>query len=325
MFFHKNGIPSVLAVKDRCFKRKISRMSIDSNKATKRAFESDSDSSQELNKRLKSSSQSFSLPQNYKNSIQYIHEIARIQPIKFELICQEGQAHKPKFKFCLTIRLLGNEVPFYSTGPSKKVSKMIASLKAISYLIKLPDFFIPEEIEYFKCLIGLDLQAHNLDPSLLDENEQSSFSIEDCESALVIDLPESQPEELSNQEFDLKTKEIIATKNPLIILNHLLPKKSFTDNLIEESGQSHSKIFKVEIRLNKNELNDCKLQFKFDFSSFVRNDEQNLSLFKDVGDDLIFYGIGSTKKIAKSRAAQCLLEILFNIKISTPGKYFFFN
>ncbi|RNA21987.1 double-stranded RNA-specific editase 1 isoform X4 [Brachionus plicatilis] len=317
MFCHKTRTPTALTTKSPCFKRIVSKMSVDLGPATKRKLEPDSDLSQILSKKFKTSPEYFPVSQNYKNSIQYIHEIARIQPIKFELICQAGQAHKPTFKFCLNIQILGNLVSFYSTGPSKKVAKVIASLKAISYLIKLPDFFSPTEIEYFHYFIDSELQVNKLDANLLDDTTVSSF--EESESSLVIDLPGSQSDDSSSSsEFDLKTKEIIATRNPLTILNHLLPKKPFIDNLIEESGQSHSKIFKVEIRLNKKEILESKLQLKVDVSNFVRNDDQNLSLFKDVGDEFIFYGIGSTKKIAKSRAAQYLLEILFNIKLTSP-------
>lgn len=325
MFFNKYRIRSRFSIEDRCFKRKISKMSVNSDPGTKRSLDSEADhsSSSFQNKRQKTLYEPLSLPHNYKSSIQCIYEMTRIQPVKFELICQAGQAHKPTFKFCLTMQISGKSVHIYSTGPSKKIAKLIASLKAISYLIDLPDFFISEEKEFFKYLIELEVKIYKLESSLLQETIYMS-EVEDFESALIIDVPESEPNGIPNPDFDPKTKEIIATKNPLSILNHLLPKKLFNDNIIEESGQSHSRIFKVEIRINKQDLADSNLQIKHEIFNLTDNHEQNLSLFKNTEDELIFYGKGSTKKIAKSRAAQYLLEILFNIKLTNPGNYILF-
>lgn len=325
MFFSKNRFRGLFPIEDQRFKRKISKMSMNLGAGTKRCLDLEADSLEDNpNKRLKTFSEPLSLPQNYKNSIQYIHEITRIQPIKFDLVCQEGHAHKPIFKFCLSIQIFGKSVSFYSTGASKKNAKVIASLKAIAYLVELPNFFVCQEKEFFKMLIESEVKIHKIESSMLF-GTLSSSSIEDSETTLVIDLAESEPDQLSIPSFDQKTKEIITTKNPLIILNHLLPKKLFNDNLIEESGQSHSKIFKVEIRLNKKELIDSNLQIKDEILNFTDNHNQNLSLFKNTVDELIFYGKGSTKKIAKSRAAQYLLEILFDIKLTNPGKYIFLS
>ncbi|CAF0902546.1 unnamed protein product [Brachionus calyciflorus] len=306
-------------------------MSEETSVSKKRTLESDSDLSQDSSKRLKISNESYVKSHNYKNSIQYIHEIPNIQPIKFEMLAQEGQAHKPVFKFCLNINIEGQAVAFYSSGASKKQAKIIAALKAISHLIDLPSFFHPDEIEAYKYLISVESKVNNIDKSALEKFESSSFDVSvPVAETKICEIKSVNPvkneailkeitTESSKLEFDLKTKEIISTRNSLTILNHLLPKKLYTENLVEESGQAHSKIFKFEIRVIRDELKQSKIQFYLD----LENESSKIKdspLFKNLGDEFIFYGIGSTKKIAKSRAAQHLLEVLFNIKLSNPGK-----
>lgn len=268
-------------------------------KSIKRDLESDSDiaddqSRPSSNKRKKLDPIQI---QPFKNSIQHIHEIVNIQPVKFDLVSNEGPAHKPVFKFRLKFKLYENIISIFASANSTKQAKKIASLKAINFLVKTPNFFHEQEIEYFGYIIESELKLLNIDQSAIEDVQE-----------IITDTTEQAHKPVSRMipiNLDPKTIEVIATRNSLVILNHLIPKTSYKDYVIAETG-----LFKVEINVKKELISNGSLE-----SSSTSTES---ALFKETSEEFIFFGLGNSKKIAKTRAAQLLLEVLFNIKTTNP-------
>ena len=117
--------------------------------------------------------------------------------------------------------------------------------------------------------------------------------------------------------YDAKAREIIATKNTMIILNHMLPSSEYTFTLLRETGMSHSKLFKMELKVEKSVFTKSNVFTTVDLNNLKTNDSL---LFTEDVNDYFFIGFGPNLKSAKSRAAQLALEFLFDIKIAATGR-----
>lgn len=270
-----------------------------------------------------------------KNSIQQLYEIKQIQPIDFEMLSSEGPQHKPIFKFCLKFKANEIQLKFYGDGLNKKAAKTIAAMKALLFLAESLNSF---DKEYFKSLIIFDMKSLNITESyetyveILKRDIQPNESrIESLKSEPLESIPDtihdsdmlldSTPIEpkIKLNVYDNKTREIIATKMPMNIFNHMLSStQHYSFTLLSETGMSHSKLFKMELKIDKTVFNEYSVSTIVDISSLKTNDSL---LFTEDHKEYSFIGFGPSLKIAKSRAAQLALEFLFNIKITSPGEY----
>ena len=271
-----------------------------------------------------------------KNSIQKLYEIKRIKKVTFDMLSSDGPSHKPSFKFCLSFDLNNKPFKFEGEGASKKNAKSVASLKALYFLNCIPQFFSMFDSIYVGNLIKHEMKSilsltENIENYFLEVLDQSQKEFLENENILKTKELKNENNTLkiskSITDCDGKIKEILASKNSLIILNHLVQGCKF--ELKSEEGSSHAKLFKIELKISKASLEDLKTSK----SSFVKNSllgslsslfESNSVLISSNESDLIFYGSGNSKKQAKSKAAQLAIESIFNIKITPDGKKLIF-
>jgi dsRNA-specific ribonuclease len=283
------------------------------------------------------SSQSLMEESITKNSIQKLYEIKKIKKVSFDMLSTDGPSHKPSFKFALNFELKNKKFKFEGEGTNKKLAKSIASLKALYFLKCLPQFFSMFESIYIGNLIRNEMKSilgltDNFEGYFLEALDQSQREFLESENKLQPHTNQVQTQNVEDKilktsklitDWDNKTKEILASKNSLIILNHLISNCKF--ELISETGSSHAKQFKIELKISKTtfeELKESKI-------SFIKNSllENSSSLFESESvlissneSDLLFYGTGNSKKQAKSKAAQLAVESIFNVKIMPNGK-----
>jgi dsRNA-specific ribonuclease len=128
--------------------------------------------------------------------------------------------------------------------------------------------------------------------------------------------------------FDSKTQEILKNGKLLSILSHLIPTGQHSFELSEEHGLSHSKTFKINLKISKSVWQTsssswtCSLSLNELTNVISTNLEKSESiLINETETEYVFTGSGMSKKIAKSNAAQLALENLFGIKLRAPGKF----
>ena len=267
-----------------------------------------------------------------KNSIQKLYEIKRIKKVTFDMLSSDGPSHKPSFKFGLSFDFNNVAFKFEGEGASKKNAKSIASLKALYFLNRVPQFFSLFDSIYvgnlikqeMKAILGLSENVENYFLESLDHSQKEFLQSKEQSSQEHIAEVNTLKVAKSTIDWDLKIKEILASKSSLIILNHLIPSSKF--ELKSEEGSSHAKLFKIELKISKASLEELKMSK----SSFIKSSLlQNLSsllesssvLISSNENDLIFQGSGNSKKQAKSKAAQLAIESIFNIKIIPEGKF----
>lgn len=313
-------------------------------KSLKRAL---SQSDEESNKKVKINTNISNTPAPVlKNSIQKLYEIKAIQPLDFEMLSSEGPQHKPTFKFCLKFKLNDTQLKFFGEGLNKKAAKTVAAMKALLNLSETNNLF---EKDYFKALILNDMKQLNINEpyeTYVEVLRRSELNLPNQEQLLVVNDTENETrreeslqmiiesihdsdmntdsvqariEEVKVNKkttYDLKTREIIATKMPMSIFNHMLASvQSYNFNLLSETGMSHSKLFKMELKIDKNVFTESSVFTTVDVSNLKAGDSL---LFTETHTEYSFIGFGASLKIAKSRAAQLALEMLFDIKITSP-------
>jgi len=128
--------------------------------------------------------------------------------------------------------------------------------------------------------------------------------------------------------FDSKTQEMLKSEKLLSILSHLIPTGQHSFELCEEHGLSHSKTFKINLKIAKSIWQTsssswlCSLSTNELRNSISTNLQRNESiLINETDTEYVFTGSGMSKKIAKSNAARLALEVLFGIKLRAPGKF----
>jgi dsRNA-specific ribonuclease len=264
-----------------------------------------------------------------KGVLQHLYEVKQIKNIKFEMVSSEGPANSPTFKFNLNFNLCEDVFTFDGEGNSKKLAKKVATIKALLYLIKLPTLFSPLDGEYIKASVLLEIKASNIRFNIDEFMNNIVRPQERAEQESCSPAQEASTKINKNPLLDDKVKELMSTKNPLCLLSHLVPCNEFSFQLADESGQAHNKEFKIELKIRKsfikrvlslcdnnnnnnnnntNSINDYAI---FDFSS---------QLVTETDSDVIFHGMGKSKKIARYRSAHIALKTIYNINLFADGK-----
>jgi hypothetical protein len=259
--------------------------------------------------------------QVFKNPKAQLNEIKAVQSLNYELISEEGPDDKKLFKYQLKFKLNDNKlVGFFGKGSSKKIAQKLAAMNGLYYLIKLPNSILnPFEINYIQAMLNYEVKSLNSDLNNIDEYfhqiengpcELNDEQKEPKQAQSLIETDINNNEILKSNEIknNKKTLELISnTKNSLIILNHLIPSdKKFEDVDDEQMNKNTNtnRIFKIKLLINKTALKNKEVE---KYSNLEQSDT-----------DFFFHGFGSSKKIAKSRAAQKAIESLFNIDIRPP-------
>jgi dsRNA-specific ribonuclease len=292
-----------------------------------------------------------------KNAVQQIYEIKEIQPIEYGLVSMDGPAHKPNFNYSLSFKLSDVMHSFYGCGVSKKVAKTIASIKALYFLYRIRNFFSAPGADYIHSVILGEMRALNISQDMesffnsevkskIDEQRITNELNKIKESVLMKEsvqmkhepmsfdsiytsFESEQPLLVNELALDSKTKEILASKNTLSILSHLLPQKQYEINVIDEEGMSHSKIFKTELKIFKTVMQSSNFLSLFNVRVVNNQIAVGLSrvnsiLVTENESEYIFYGLGNSKKVAKSKSAKLALENIFKIKLEADGRIFEF-
>lgn len=169
-----------------------------------------------------------------------------------------------------------------------------------------------------KLVIVMNESSDMVDTQTKVDVEEASNSDEKKENADSIDDIKQQQKSYFELKNDKKTLEMIATNNPLNILNHLLANNFefvfLVNDQAKHTDEFESKLFKSVLRIGKQ---FCLIKYKSEANA--KFDLKESIYVKEDDEEFQFYGCGSSKKIAKYKAAQLALECLFNIKLSNPG------
>lgn len=246
---------------------------------------------------------------NLKTSIQLLHELKPIQPIKFEHIASEGPSHKPLFKYKLSITISNVEKAFYADGNSLKNSKKTAALKCLNYITttnEFPPVISPCNLGYIRAVIDNDFKTLSVDKTVSEwlTSEVTLQSI--SEEAQAVKKPLVF--------LDNKSREILATKNVLSILNHFLQTIDYEFIDCESTCSLNTKQFKIVLNIKKSDILEAK-RLSFGTVTPDSSGQRKSTLMCETLDELKFYGVASNKKSAKVRAGQLALENIFNLKI----------
>ena len=115
--------------------------------------------------------------------------------------------------------------------------------------------------------------------------------------------------------LDQKSREVLATKNTLSILNHFLQTIDYEFVDCESTTSMNTKQFKIELKIKKNEYLAAKRLSFGTCTDEALNCQRTSTFMCETLDELKFQGVANNKKSAKIRAAQIALENIFNIKV----------
>jgi hypothetical protein len=263
-----------------------------------------------------------------KTAIQIIHEIKHIQPVKFQLISSEGPAHKPIFKYLLMF-CLNNDMKyakeFTGEGNSIKQAKKMASIKGINYLLSLNLLFTPADVTFLKSVIEMEFKSFNFEktfdeyfnfiPKDITVKPEENITIENKLASPSSTLPTNSW--LTNTHIDDKSRDIIASNNPMIIFNYFFSTITYTFNTIDVSV-AQSNLFKVELEIKKDEklVALCNKYNKFFLSNKIKFTENSMFMNENE-NEYKFFNFGNSKKMARMKVAKLALSSILNL-ISDP-------
>jgi hypothetical protein len=293
-----------------------------------------------------------------KNSLSILNEIKQVQPIKFETISKEGPSHEPFFKISLKFTLKQLEQEFFGTGNSIKRARLHASVSALVYLTKTPEFFTPfqlvshhssilndlkslniEASEFFgiktKALSQTDNQTNNITNNNTNKEEEikaytsetSSLATKSIEISVTVEANKEKKVELNPAQVQAKVEQ--AKKTQIIVDGYLnannLP--SLFNYLVPNEFCFYS--LKSEIGTDNSKTFETELRVKKDFPENSRNIlyriqparvvDKNNALIKEVDDELVFLGLGKSKTASKVNAIRVAIEFLFSINLEKNG------
>jgi len=262
-----------------------------------------------------------------KSSIQIVYEIKQVQPIKFEMVSSQGPAHKPLFTFKLVFNYTDTDrlKEFCGEGYSKKNAKIMASIRGMHYLVHNQTYFSTNDQEFLKSIMQIDFKSLNLTSSfeecLVQVKEIDNSGPPENISIEEVKIEPKQPDEVGTppvKQSEVKTRELIASKNVLSIFNHLFASSSFSFSEITQStALSHSNMFKIELKLvkNKNLTADVNKFASLSETSCKMIAKESSLLINETEEEFSFIGFGNSKKLARTRCAQLALKTILNLSI----------
>lgn len=294
--------------------------------------------------------------QSFKNSIQLLNEMQQIQPLSFTFASVLETIPKQTFTCCLSFLLNNNEFKFDANGSSKKQAKTLVSLKALYYLTENINIFGNLISDYYRTSINSELRSLNLsidqiivsndsvETKIHSEQKDSSFELKQITNDVKTPTKSLETSSSSNSETpatefllqnqqlnnninsyfflknDNKTKEILKTQNYSSILNYLMPNSlKFVDQSMDNVETETTKTFRIELIIRKDIASPKFVKNSMRIASPVQ------SIFVEENDEEFkFIGFGSSKKIAKCKAARIALEFLFSIKSDNDGMVNFY-
>ncbi|XP_052339279.1 double-stranded RNA-specific editase B2 [Oncorhynchus keta] len=239
-----------------------------------------------------------------KNALVQLNELR--PGLQYRMVSQTGPVHAPLFSIAVEV----NGLTFEGTGPTKKKAKMRAAELALKSFIQFPNApqahlamgnhgnpsadFTSDQAADFP-----DTLFKEFEPSSCGGVVGDSFSLyrsasEKSElrlsSALrhgrllchTLDLMVQAKQRLAGVPVTIPTE---APKTPVVLLNELRPGLRYVC-LSERTEGRRARSFIMAVRV----------------------------------DGRIFEGSGRSKKLAKTQAAQCALQALFNIRLAPEGR-----
>ncbi|XP_057679805.1 double-stranded RNA-specific editase B2 isoform X3 [Corythoichthys intestinalis] len=231
-----------------------------------------------------------------KNALVQLNELK--PGLQYRMVSQTGPVHAPVFSIAVEV----NGLTFEGTGPTKKKAKMRAAELALKSFIQFPN--APQAHLAMGNISNpsADFTSDQADfPDTLFKEFQSS----PCSDGLTLCNSEAESQLLSSEllrhgrllrhTLDLMVQaqqrlggivpEANLPKSPVVLLNELRPGLRYAC-LSERAEGRRLRSFVMAVRV----------------------------------DGRIFEGSGRSKKMAKTHAAQCALEALFNIRTAPEGR-----
>eukprot|EP00064_Thunnus_orientalis_P012078 superscaffoldBa00001808_g12112 len=231
-----------------------------------------------------------------KNALVQLNELR--PGLQYRMVSQTGPVHAPVFSIAVEV----NGLTFEGTGPTKKKAKMRAAELALKSFIQFPN--APQAHLAMGNISNpsADFTSDQADfpDTLFKEFESSPCSdgLSLCNSAAESELLSSEllrHGRLLRHTLDLMVQaqqrlggivpEPDAPKSPVAMLNELRPGLRYAC-LSEQAEGRRLRSFVMAVRV----------------------------------DGRIFEGCGRSKKLAKTQAAQCALQALFNIRTAPEGR-----
>uniref|UniRef100_A0A665VK79 Double-stranded RNA-specific editase B2-like n=1 Tax=Echeneis naucrates TaxID=173247 RepID=A0A665VK79_ECHNA len=215
-----------------------------------------------------------------KNALVQLNELR--PGLQYRMVSQTGPVHAPIFSIAVEV----NGLTFEGTGPTKKKAKMRAAELALKSFIQFPN--APQAHLAMGNISNpsADFTSDQADfpDTLFKEFESSPYSngLSLCSSAAESKLLSS---ELLRHGLGGIVSEPEAPKSPVALLNELRPGLRYAC-LSEQTEGRRLRSFVMAVRV----------------------------------DGQIFEGCGRSKKLAKTQAAQCALQALFNIRTAPEGR-----
>lgn len=225
-----------------------------------------------------------------KNALVQLNELR--PGLQYRMVSQTGPVHAPVFSIAVEV----NGLTFEGTGPTKKKAKMRAAELALKSFIQFPN---APQAHLAMGNISNPAADFTSDQADLSDALFKEFESSQCSDGLTLCNPASESELLSSEllrhgrllrhTLDLMVQaqqrlggivpEPETAKSPVALLNELRPGLRYAC-LSERAEGRRLRSFVMAVRV----------------------------------DGQIFEGCGRSKKLAKTQAAQCALQALFNIQ-----------
>ncbi|XP_051910686.1 double-stranded RNA-specific editase B2 isoform X2 [Hippocampus zosterae] len=231
-----------------------------------------------------------------KNALVQLNELR--PGLQYRMVSQTGPVHAPVFSIAVEV----NGLTFEGTGPTKKKAKMRAAEQALRSFIQFPN---APQAHLAMGNISNPSVDFTSDQAGFPDTLFKEFESSPCSAGLSFCNSEAESQLLSSEllrhgrllchTLDLMVQaqqrlggivpEPNAPKSAVVLLNELRPGLRYAC-LSERAEGRRLRSFVMAVRV----------------------------------DGRIFEGCGRSKKMAKSQAAQCALEALFNIRTAPEGR-----
>ncbi|XP_043960684.1 double-stranded RNA-specific editase B2 isoform X1 [Gambusia affinis] len=231
-----------------------------------------------------------------KNALVQLNELR--PGLQYRMVSQTGPVHAPVFSIAVEV----NGLTFEGTGPTKKKAKMRAAELALKSFVQFPN---APQAHLAMGNISNPSADFTSDQADFPETLFKEFEASPCSDGLALCDPSSESDLLSSEllrhgrllrhTLDLMVQaqqrlggivpEPEAPKSPVALLNELRPGLRYAC-LSERAEGRRPRSFVMAVRV----------------------------------DGRIFEGCGRSKKLAKTQAAQCALQALFDIRTAPEGR-----